>query len=549
MSRARRILPMLLFILLIFFPFIFFLLPSKMISISESILTSLFFISNIFFYWESGYFGEAVNLKPYIHLWSLSVEEQFYIIFPIYCILFYKKNYFLVSLVSIFLISFFLANILGPKFPNANFFLTPTRVWEILLGVFFMFFEKKKINLNSEFSSAISLASLTTIILSFFYLNNFDNIPNFKLLPAIIATGVLIIYGEKNEIIKKLICNKALIFIGLISYSLYMLHQPLLAFNKNLNFIEENAINKILFFVLLILLSFITWKFVEQPFRNIKKISNKKFLYIIIFAITIVVILNTIILKTEGLVYKYKEEDRYLALLNQQTQGRYVSKKFISLSNKKFNKLDKKNIYVIGDSYAQDFINMVFENNYFSGFNVNTASFPIECYLKFLDKQEIYELNKLEKCKNNIPEDLIYSDTIFFVNVWEEWIIKYLKEITKNPVFSNKKIFIIGTKHFGKIKINELIKMSEKEKKNYKFKMPLNFIELNRKIKSEFSEKIYITTFESHCDTNLNCSIFTDKNKLISYDGGHLTKFGAKFFGKNLFKNENLNIYKNLNID
>ena len=458
-----------------------------------------------------------------------------------------KKLLFLISLVSIFLISFFLANILGPKFPNANFFLTPTRVWEILTGVFFMLFEKKKINLNSKFSNAICLASLAAIILSFFYTDNLDNIPNFKLLPVIIGTGILIIYGEKNNIIEKLICNRVLIFIGLISYSLYMLHQPILAFNKILNFFDESVITKILFFILLILLSSITWKFIEQPFRNIKKISPKKFIYIIIFTGTAVIILNTIVLKTEGLIYKYKEEDKYLALLNQQTQGRYVSKKFNSLSNNKFNKLDKKNIYVIGDSYAQDFINMVYENNYFKGFNVNTASFSIECYLKFLNRQKFNDLSKLDKCKNNIPEDLIYSDSIFFVNVWEEWIIKYLKEITKNPVFSNKKIFIIGTKHFGKIKINKLIKMSEKERKNYKFKMPLSFIEIDRKTKFELSDDVYISTFKSHCDNNFNCSIFTLKNKLISYDGGHLTKFGAKYFGYNLFKNKNLHIYKNLN--
>ena len=121
-SRSRRILPMLFFILLVFFPLLFFLLPAKMISISESILSSIFFVSNILFYLESGYFGEAVNLKPYIHLWSLSVEEQFYIIFPIFCLLFYKKKFFLVSLIILFLISFFLANFFGPKFPNANFF-------------------------------------------------------------------------------------------------------------------------------------------------------------------------------------------------------------------------------------------------------------------------------------------------------------------------------------------------------------------------------------------------------------------------------------------
>ena len=152
MSRARRILPMLFFILIFFFPLIFFLLPSKMISISESILSGLFFISNIFFYWESGYFGEAINLKPFIHLWSLSVEEQFYIIFPVYCILFYKKKFFLLSLISFFLISFIFANYLSPKYPNANFFLSPTRIWNLnYFWCFFMILEKKKLLLTLKY--------------------------------------------------------------------------------------------------------------------------------------------------------------------------------------------------------------------------------------------------------------------------------------------------------------------------------------------------------------------------------------------------------------
>ena len=115
---------MLMFILVIFTPLIFYLLPSVMISISKSILSSLFFISNFFFYFESGYFGDAVNLKPYIHLWSLSVEEQFYIIFPLYCLLFYKKKYFILSITSFFLLSLFLSNFVSHNYPNVNFFFT-----------------------------------------------------------------------------------------------------------------------------------------------------------------------------------------------------------------------------------------------------------------------------------------------------------------------------------------------------------------------------------------------------------------------------------------
>jgi peptidoglycan/LPS O-acetylase OafA/YrhL len=544
-SRARRILQMLFFILIFFFPLIFFLLPSKMISISESILTGLFFVSNIIFYWQSGYFGEAINLKPFIHLWSLSVEEQFYIVFPIYCILFYKKKFFLSSLIGFFIISFILANSFGAQYPNANFFLTPTRIWEILSGVFFMFFEKKKISINSKILDLACSAALVIIISSFILLNNLDNIPNIKLLPTIISTGVLIIYGANSNVVQKILCNKPVVFIGLISYSLYMLHQPILAFNKNLILFEENILFKIIFFIVLVFISSLTWKFIEQPSRNYKKISTKKFLIVVSLISTVILISNIVILKTDGFVSKYKEEDRYLALLNPIVQGRYVSKKFNTLIKKKFKNLSEQNVIIMGDSYAQDFTNMAYENNYFKGFNVKTAPFHAECYLKFLNNNKTTNSGKLKKCTDEIPSDLINAKSIFFINIWEPWILNSLNDILNNPIFLNKKVFIIGTKNFGEINIRKLLKLSIDDRLNYEFKLSDKEVNLEKEIKSLLRSKSYISSFEIYCNQKFNCKIFTNNNEIISYDGGHLTKQGAKFFGQKLFENDNLRMYKN----
>ena len=544
-SRARRILPMLFFILIFFFPLIFFLLPSKMISISESILTGLFFVSNIIFYWQSGYFGEAINLKPFIHLWSLSVEEQFYIVFPIYCILFYKKKFFLSSLIGFFIISFILANSFGAQYPNANFFLTPTRIWEILSGVFFMFFEKKKISINSKILDLACSAALVIIISSFILLNNLDNIPNIKLLPTIISTGVLIIYGANSNVVQKILCNKPVVFIGLISYSLYMLHQPILAFNKNLILFEENILFKIIFFIVLVFISSLTWKFIEQPSRNYKKISTKKFLIVVSLISTVILISNIVILKTDGFVSKYKEEDRYLALLNPIVQGRYVSKKFNTLIKKKFKNLSEQNVIIMGDSYAQDFTNMAYENNYFKGFNVKTAPFHAECYLKFLNNNKTTNSGKLKKCTDEIPSDLINAKSIFFINIWEPWILNSLNDILNNPIFLNKKVFIIGTKNFGEINIRKLLKLSIDDRLNYEFKLSDKEVNLEKEIKSLLRSKSYISSFEIYCNQKFNCKIFTNNNEIISYDGGHLTKQGDKFLGQKLFENDNLRMYKN----
>ena len=546
-SRVRRILPMLMFILVIFTPLIFYLLPSVMISISKSILSSLFFISNFFFYFESGYFGDAVNLKPYIHLWSLSVEEQFYIIFPLYCLLFYKKKYFILSITSFFLLSLFLSNFVSHNYPNANFFFTPTRAWEILFGVLLMFFEKRKFIISDHIINLLCSLSLVIIFFSFFHITNLDNIPNYKLIPPILATGILIIFGDKNNFIKKIICNKVIIFIGLISYSLYMLHQPILAFNKHFNFFEENLFTNIFFIICLIGLSTFTWKFIEKIFRDRNKISNKSFVYIITFFTLIILLINTIIIKSDGFIDNFKEEDKYLALLNPKIQGRYVSKKFNSLSKNKFGENKQKNIYVIGDSHSQDFINMVFENEYFEGYNVNTSPFNIECYLKFINKLSKNQKNKIRYCKHDVPSNLDQANSIFLVNVWEPWIVPEITKILNNEVFLDKKIYIIGTKNFGTININDLLKKSQLERKKLKFKLPKKYIELEKNLKNLSQDIIYISPYKSYCNENFECSIFNNNNKLISYDGGHLTKDGAKFIGKYLFDNNHLNDYKIFN--
>ena len=543
-SRARRILPILLLTFIIFFPLSFFLLPSKIISIAQSILSSIFFISNIFFYYESGYFGEAVALKPFIHLWSLSVEEQFYLFFPIFCIIFYKKKLFLPILFLIFFASLLVSINFSNSHPNANFFLTPTRVWEIIAGIIFVFFEKKNFIIKKNLIEFLCVASLFTIFLSLFILNGEDKIPNLKLLPLVLSIGILITLGEKSDISNKILTNIKLRFIGIISYSLYMLHQPMLALNKNYELFEENIGFKLLFLIISIILSFITWKYIEQPFRNSKFISNKSFIYIILSGLIFVISLCLITLKENGFIERFSKNDQYLALLNTKTQGRYVQQKFNSLKNENFLKLDDKNLIIFGDSHAMDFVNTAFENNYFKNYNVKTVSFSIECYLKFLDEINFKQRQISKKCLDEIPKDLNFAKNVFFVNVWENWIIEDLKKIQISQLLKNKDIYILGTKSFGNININNLIKLSIEDRKNYIFRLDKKWVETQRLFIKNLTLSTYIDPYVHYCDEKFNCKIFTDKNKLISYDGSHLTQDGARYFGSKLFNVNKLKKFK-----
>ena len=143
--RIRRILPALLFVMLVSLPFAWiYLLPSSFVDFSKSILYSLGFSSNFYFYYSGQQYGaESGLLKPFLHTWSLSIEEQYYILFPIVLLIIYKyfNKYLIQILILGFIISLGLAEWGNRNYPSLNFYILPTRGWELLAGSILAYFE------------------------------------------------------------------------------------------------------------------------------------------------------------------------------------------------------------------------------------------------------------------------------------------------------------------------------------------------------------------------------------------------------------------------
>ena len=260
--RARRILPVLLTVMLFSLPFAWILLiPSSLIDFCKSIIYSLGFSSN-FYFWYSGqqYGAESGLLKPFLHTWSLSVEEQFYILFPIIILITYRyfKNYLIHILVLGFLVSLGLADWISRNHPSFNFYVLPTRAWELLSGSVLAYFEIKKgyrCN-NMRLNSIFSFIGLLLIAHSILFFNN-ENMPHPSLytLSPIIGTCLIIWYSNKDELITKILSNKIFIGIGLISYSLYLWHYPIFAFAREANFFDGHILYKFFFIFVSFLLS------------------------------------------------------------------------------------------------------------------------------------------------------------------------------------------------------------------------------------------------------------------------------------------------------
>jgi peptidoglycan/LPS O-acetylase OafA/YrhL len=285
--RARRILPALFLVMIVSIPLAwFFLLPSDMKDFSQSLIAVSLFSSNILFWQETGYWGVENELKPFLHTWSLAVEEQYYFIFPIFLMLMwrFRKPVVLASFIVIAICSLTFSHWAAYNLESANFFLLITRAWELAIGAVIAFYfvyggvGRIKIISNKLINQLMSFIGSLLIIYSIIVFDESIPFPSLYALVPTLGAGLIILFSSKNTVVGQVLGSKVFVFVGLISYSAYLWHQPLFAFAKHYSLTEPS---ELVFSVLVLgtlLLAYISWRYVEKPFRNKKLVSSKNIL-------------------------------------------------------------------------------------------------------------------------------------------------------------------------------------------------------------------------------------------------------------------------------
>ena len=278
-KRARRILPMLFVVMLASFPLAWqFLFSIDFIEYSQSIIAALLFGSNFFFYAATTDYGAADSLlKPFLHTWSLAVEEQFYIILPVILLLCHKfaRDSLLFVLLALFIFSLYSAYLMGQLNPSLNFYFTFSRFWELLAGGLIAYHELKHGAIkHKRLNQLMPLLGLAMIFYSIFGLDYGVTHPNFLTLIPIIGVMLILLFGGQNDIVSKALQFKPLAFIGLISYSAYLWHFPIFAFAR-INAVDFTNHDKITCLALTFLLSVLSYFVIEQPFRKSDIIPRK----------------------------------------------------------------------------------------------------------------------------------------------------------------------------------------------------------------------------------------------------------------------------------
>jgi len=271
--RVRRIFPALIFTFILCWLAAWLLfLPADFVDFSNSLLSSATFVSNIYFWKNSGYFDTSAQLRPLLHTWSLSVEAQFYVFMPIAVYLTHRflRARWLLAFVPVLLASFALSAFATYTAPTANFFVLPTRAWELLLGALLVFAHLPAA--RGRIAEALALCGAALIAFAIVAYSDATPFPGVSALAPCVGAVLLIYAGTHAQTsVGRLLTLPPIVFIGKISYSLYLVHWSIIVFTRHATLREPTDLQIVLIAVASFALATFSWAVIERPFRWPKK--------------------------------------------------------------------------------------------------------------------------------------------------------------------------------------------------------------------------------------------------------------------------------------
>lgn len=502
LRRIRRIIPLVLLIniIAIIIGYII-MLPDDYENLAQSVIATNFFSNNILQYVTTGNYWEVANdFKPLMHTWSLGIEEQYYIIFPLIFILLTKrKNKLFLILLILTIIS--LLSFVFTKNAGIAFYMLHTRFFELSIGGLVAL--KKDQLKDNRFLSDLILVLLCIILFFDFGLSN-----TIKVILSVIFTSILIGINNQNSIANKILSFKPIVFIGTISFSLYMWHQLIFAIYRYLYGSNINFIASVLLFIITFLLSTFSFYFVEDYFRKEKNISTKKLLLLTGSFFIISTVFSLLIYSRGGII-----KDFPILNLTNKNAKRGVNSEYndkIYKLNNSF-KTDKIKILIIGDSFGRDWANVLLESSLKNKIEVRYIS---------------------DVMNDSKADELLKSCNLVFLSYYRFYPLNEFNEFRNKYDFKGS-YYIVGVKNFGD---NSGIYYNNVNNNPYceqKAEVQKPILDTNYKMKYCYRSK-YVDILEILKDKNDMVNVFTDDCKLISQDTRHLTQAGAIYIGKQI---------------
>jgi peptidoglycan/LPS O-acetylase OafA/YrhL len=446
--RIKRLMPVLFFIIIASaLLFTFVMLPQDLTKFYRSIIWVVLYGANFFFWREhGGYFDGNSEEVPLLHTWSLAVEEQYYLVWPIMLIAMIRflgpKRTIIASLLLCIAATIF--SQWGTEITiGAAYYLLPTRFFELLVGsclaLLWPYLPKLKLNIQHS----LSIVGLALIIFSAFYLSKHHAFPGYNALYPVLGTALIII--AQHGVVNRFLSTRAMVYTGNISYSLYLWHWPLLAFIRYTS-IELTLFVQIFVIILTYLLSMFSYRFIEQPFRDMK-LNNFKVVAIKLYLAPSVFI---IALATIGIYQKGYEQRFTPEIIKQEI----ALNSFASESRKNCHSALRDStrlpsndcifspsgtpsgsVFIIGDSHANHIIPLlkVLTNSA----QLSGQDYTLDRCLPIIELPWGSNLYKANKCKerNKIAYEHIKKQRFNYVVLSASW-----PEIATKRIFTDSRI-------------------------------------------------------------------------------------------------------------
>ncbi|MFK8011268.1 MAG: acyltransferase family protein [Marinicellaceae bacterium] len=545
-SRIRRLYPALLFTLLITLLLGYLLFsPNDLQRLGHSLSYALLSVSNFFFWGEAGYFNTSSEIKPLLHTWSLSIEEQFYLIWPsvLFILVLKKKRIIIAFFCFISIVSLLLSQWLITKNPEAVFFLLPFRIFEFSIGAMCVFMPR--INLYNRYIKEImTIIGMLLIFVPVLLYSHSTVFPGISALLPCLGTA-LIIYN-KDSLFSNIVFNNALLVkIGLMSYSIYLIHWPLFVYYRYWTFSPLSLSAALCLSGLSIFFGFLMWKYIETPFRYKKnKQSSQLFLLLTAVIALVLLLLSTLVWLSKGVPSRFPDHFQMSNNEIRENRNRYwkefrKTKKELLIGNK-----ESKQVVIIGNSHAIDLIYMLRQNNS----NINIVFLPTshKCYnfgTAIHNKDKNYCQSKLSE--NLANEYIKNADSLYLHDHWPKLDrIDFENRLQSMRLLTSAPIYVFGPKMAYKksipLIVNAHMRIATVNEFSQKF-MKKDRIKTNKIIKNTVETTTlqnihYVDMLETQCGKSLlSCEIISSANQeFLYFDSEHFTLSGAKELGSKL---------------
>ncbi|NMG55444.1 acyltransferase family protein [Aromatoleum aromaticum] len=521
--RARRILPA-LFLVMLFSSVMsyYWMLPDELENFGQSLVATTLFSNNILLTLTSGYWALASEFKPFLHAWSLGVEEQYYIIVPLILMggFYYLKNNILYLLVAVLVLSFTLCIFLGEINPDASFYLLPTRAWELLVGSIAAVYVNNRGDRNFSFFSSghLGLLGLFFIIFSIFFFGSKAASPGLYTIVPVSGAVLIILYARENSFSYKILSNKFVVGVGLISYSAYLWHWPIFVFARIYSVVPPSEAVMAALSVLSLVVAYYTWRYVERPFRDRNNFSRKSIFISAFFGSLFFISYGYFLHKEDGLPSRIYSADLSAAA---DIHIRYNERVFKFKQNE-FGQDGKLNLLVAGNSFARDFINAILESYDLSKVNLVYRNDFKQCLKAVSDRREEALFQK--------------ADIVVFASGDPD--PHCIEEDIRLSEGFGKKIYYVGTKHFG-YNLNWVARLQTEDRMSLYNPLRSETLEKEREFLATVPVKNSISILEG-LKKQESVQITDEKGRLLSPDRTHLTKYGAQLVGQRVLVSSEL---------